>query len=320
MQLSFGHNCKDNKTLLTSITVDELYEKIINPTDTNLVGFTKNLRSVLKYSKERYRTMKTGLPFFSCSLFSPSIRTIKNFNSASGLVIDIDQNSPISPDQIAKFKSDQRIVLGYISPSNMGIKLIFSFDNEITDAPLYTEYYKRFSHSFASQYHLSGVIDQKNCDVSRISFICHDPEAWYHPDYIPLDVNTFDIEMSVTKMNEGTETPDDTGISPSAYKQILNLLDTKPKISKQPMPIVAEINDILPEIRNQLDGYNISVKETESIQYGAKLKIIKDKDQGEINIYTGKQGYKVVTSPRRGTHPELNEVAKHIIEGVLLKY
>ena len=197
MLLSFGHNCKDNKTPMTSIGIDELYEKIITPADINLVGFTKNLRSVLKYSKERYRTMKTGLPFFSCSLFSPAIRTIKNFNSANGLVIDIDQKSPISIEQIEQYKADQRILMGYISPSNMGIKLIFSFDNDITDAALYTEYYKRFSHSFASQYHLSGIIDQKNCDVSRISFICHDPEAWYNPDYIPLDVNTYEIEMSL---------------------------------------------------------------------------------------------------------------------------
>ncbi len=318
IQLSYGINCKNNKVPLEPAGVDHLYEMIANG-NKDLIDFTKNLRSVLRYSKERYRAMKTGLPFFSCSTFDPPHRSIKNFKSAHGLVVDIDSDQVISSDLIDKCKSDPRIVLGYISPSNMGLKLIFIFEEPLTDAETYTRVYKTFSHQFATDYHLADKIDQKNCDVSRISFLCFDPNAWYNADYISLDWQAIANETQHL-ISAPTQDLAQDNITASAYKQILELLDTKPKKIKSVIPIMPEINEVIPDIEIALLSYDINVKEVESIQYGAKLRIIKGKDLGELNIYSGRQGYKVVTSPRKGTHPELNEVAMHIIEGVLIKF
>ncbi|HAY71273.1 MAG TPA: hypothetical protein DCX89_05230 [Saprospirales bacterium] len=318
MELTYGSNCKDNKTLLQSISLEELYEKLVSGEDHSLVSLTKNLRSVLKYSTERYRALKTTLPFFSCSVFEPALRSLQYFREAHGLVIDIDQHSPIEPALIEKFKLDPRIALGYISPSNMGIKLVFQFDKPVSDPEIYTGLYKRFSYSFASQYQLSDTIDQRNCDVSRISFICHDPGAWIQNEAMTVEVDEWSRELISSAALE--EVSDHDGISSGAYRQILQLLETKPKVPKKIIPLMEEITVILPVLEEELAIYGIRLQPGEAIQYGAKLHVFKDQLQGELNIYWGKKGYNVVTSPRKGTDHELNEVARYIIQGVLFRY
>jgi len=315
---SYGKDCKKTNVPLTKINITDLYQ-MIKDSDADLRDFTKNLRSILKYSKERYRTMKTGLPFFSCSVFDPPIRGINNFKYASGLIIDIDGDLPISQDLISKLKADLRIVMGYVSPSNMGIKLLFLFDQPIQNAQQYTSVYKYFSHEFATTYHLDDKIDTKNCDVSRISFICHDANAWYNADSIVIDWQSM-AQSSLDTLLPAPSQEKQDNLSPSVYKQILLKLNTKPRIAKAESPLHKDIEEVLPEIKIELQGYQINIKEVEAIQYGAKIRIYRDNDQGEINVYTGRQGYKALSSPRKGTNPELNELAKHIIEGVLIRY
>lgn len=316
--LSYGKDCKKSNIPLSLLNLTDLFATI-KESDADIRDFTKNLRSVLRYSKERYRAMKTGLPFCSCSVFDPPFRGVHNFQYATGLIIDVDSDQPIDASLILRLKSDLRIIMGYISPSYMGIKLIFLFDQPITDATQYTAVYKKFSYEFAQTYHLADKIDTKNCDVSRISFLCHDPDAWYHEDAIPIDWQSM-ISVSTEVAIPVATVDEQNGLTPSVYKQILDKLDTKPRIAKAVAPLHKDIEDVLPDIKTELEGYQIYIKEVEAIQYGAKLRIYRDKDEGELNIYTGRQGYKALSSPRKGTHAELNEVAKHIIEGVLVRH
>lgn len=316
MTLSYGINCRDNKTLLSTIDMSELFELIVSGSDHKLVSVTRNLRSVLRYSRERYRAMKTSLPFFSCSLFEPALRSVSNFSEASGLVIDIDQNTTVDKDMIARFKLDPRILMGYISPSNMGIKLVFCFDRPVTNSEVYTQMYKRFSYSFATQYQLSDTIDRRNSDVSRISFICHDPDAWLNGDPMPIVTD----EWVEGAMDEELPDSADEGLSSSAYRQILKLLETKPKVTRKTVPMMEEIEDILPVLAEELEVYEIVIRSSEAIQFGVKLRLMRGNDAGEVNLYLGRRGYRVVASPRKGTDAELNDVARHIIEGILLKY
>ena len=314
----FGTNCKDNQTELKTIETEQLYEMISSSTK-ELVDSTKQLRSVLRYSKERYRSMKTSLPFFSCSHFDPPFRSYKNFKCAYGMIIDIDDDKPIEPLLIHRFRADPRIIMGYISPSNMGMKLIFQFDFPVFDANHYVNVYKTFIMQFSYEYHITDKIDKRNSDVGRISFICHDPNAWLNTDFIAIDWKALIQQSSDIETND-TPSQDQDPISPTVYKQILTLLDTKPKTPKIIAPVMEEIQIIMPDIRQALMSYDIEIKDTSSIQYGAKIRIYKDVHIGEINLYKGKQGYKVVTSPRKGTHFELNEAAMHIIQQALVKY
>lgn len=315
--VSYGLNCRDKNTPLMVRALPDIYEMIISPDNKELSEYTKNLRSVLRYSKERYRSMKTQLPFFSCSLFDPAHRTVHHFKEAYGLVIDLDFHHKVSEDMVYRFKKDPRIVVGYISPSQMGLKLIFYFDQPVKNPSLYTLIYKKFSVSFGQQYHIADSIDPKNSDVSRISFLCHDAHAWLQPDAMPIETENY-VQEYVT--GEVMDQPEEGGLTPTAYRHILSLLDTKPRPVKQEIPLVREISDIMPEIQEALESYGIQLKNTESIQYGAKIRVIREKDQGELNIYYGRHGYKVVTSPRKGTHHELNEVTRQIVEGVVIRY
>jgi hypothetical protein len=316
--LTYGKDCKKSNEPLELKGLQEIFA-MIKESSNDLRDFTKSLRSIIKYSKDRYRAMKTGLPFFSCSVFDPPNRGIKNFQYAVGLIIDIDSDCPLDEVLIQKLKSDIRIFMGYISPSQMGIKLLFLFDQPIKDAHLYTAVYKQFSYEFANMYHLADKIDTKNCDVSRISFLCHDPNAWFFHDAIPIDSQG--LLLPALEPDDHIENRDlDADLSPEVYKTILQKLDTKPRTPKATIPLHQDIEDVLPDIKLKLEEYQIYIKEVEPIQYGAKIRVYKDKEQGELNIYTGKQGYKVLASPRKGSHAELNEVARYIVEGVLIRF
>ncbi len=316
--LSYGNNCKDSSAELQIKDLISLYEKIIAPDDDTLVNATKNLRSILKYSLERYRHMKTTLPFFSCSHFDPPQRGIQNFLKAEGLILDFDMKKIVQQDWIQRLKSDERIALGYISPSNMGIKLVFILDEPITNPQTYRELYLKFSIDFSNQYKLADCLDQKNCDVSRISFLCHDPQAWYNPDTIPITVQNW-VAPDISDITLQPESSKNNDISDEAYRKILYLLETRPKITKTVRPLIPEISEILQSVADELMIYDIHIQNSESIQYGAKIKLSRDQLQGELNVYYGKEGYKVVSSPRKGTDHELNEVARFIVQSLLDK-
>lgn len=321
VRLSFGINCKDSSAPLVSVTPMELFTKVVDGTEHDLISSTKNLRSVLKYSRERYRIMKTGLPFFSCSEFSPAVRGIQNFVQAFGLVIDIDLMQEITTEFITRLKEDPRVAMGYISPSKCGVKLLFIFDQPVSDAGSYIRFYKNFTHSFSSRYHIADAIDKKNCDVSRISFICHDPDAWYNKNYEPLDTSEIKDEILLAPViNLDDSALSGAEISAASYRRILSLLDTRPKIPKVQVPIEEEITKILPGIEQEFESYGIQIKSSESIQYGAKLKLLQGRKTGEVNIYHGKRGFSVVSSPRKGTDQVLNEAARHILEGFLTRF
>lgn len=319
LKLSFGKDCKNNKEPLQTVTAGTVLE-MIRSGDQELRELTKNLRSVLRYSKERYRTMKTMLPFFSCSVFDPPYRGVRNFKGAHGLILDIDYSDELPKELLEKLRRDPRIAMGYVSPSNAGVKLLFIFDEPIHSPDAYTSLYRNFSLDFAAQYHIQDHMDMKNCDVSRISFLCHDPEAWISDEAIPLDTRALARQVDTAPSDESRADKKTTEIPASTYRQILLKLNTRPRPTAAPKPLHPDITEVLPAITEELSGYGMTIKETESIQYGAKIKIYKDHDQGELNIYHGRQGYKVVTSPRKGTHPELNELARHIVEGVLARY
>lgn len=318
INFSFGLNCKDNKTPLEVIGLKELFDKIVSAEEIALVNTTKNLRSVLKYSQERYRVMKTSLPFFSCSVFNPPFRSIHQFEAANGLIIDLDFHQPVDSDLLTKLKLDERVALGYISPSRMGLKLVFGFHQPVNKPENYTNFYKKFSYDFSNHYKLADVLDQKNCDVSRISFICHDPDAWMNDDFIPLDPDEMADQISIFEIPDEKENPPD--ISPVAYRQILAKLGSRPRPPKTVIPVMEEITEVMPMIEEDLLKYGISVKSCESIQHGAKLRLYRGQTEAELNLYWGKHGYKVVSSPRKGTDHELNEVSRHIVQGVLVRY
>ncbi len=321
LMVSFGTNCKEAGHQLQTISMQTLYQYIKNG-DQGLIKQTKTLRTVRRYSPDRYRTMKTTLPFFSCSLFDPPQRKKENFVHAMGCILDIDWKTEPDWDGYTLVRNDPRIALSYISPSRAGAKLVFLFDEVITDANKYSMLYKRFIHRFAYDYRITDVVDFRNSDVSRISFICHDSDAAYNPQALKIFTGEFLEEPSLTPSMSDTNTTSppvrqQQDIPPDVYQSILAKLGTRSKAPRNTVPVRGVFRHVLPLIRETLASYDIDIIEATGIQYGIKLRIKLGNDVGEVNIYHGHRGFSVVSSPKKGTKYELNEVARHIILSVL---
>ena len=316
VMVSFGVNCKNNNEELKKVLLSEIVEYIKN-SPAGMVEMSRVLRSVLRYSKDRYRTMKTNLPFFSMSLFDPPYRGKNNFMCANGLILDIDLDTAVPAELIGKLKSDPRIAVGYVSPSRQGIKLIFVFDEPLKNSNTYAYVYKRFSATIALEYHLMDKLDQQNCDVSRISFLCNDPEAWYQKDYLPLIWKDYAEEEARQDTENNSDEKAANNLPDHTYKMIMERLGSKPKQIKAAIPINEHINRYLEQINKELQSYMITIKKAEPLPYGIKLHLESKKDEGEVNIYHGKKGFSVVVSARKNTNVHLSKAAQAIIEAVL---
>jgi hypothetical protein len=311
---SFGNNIKDATEIPLLIDMDTLVEKI--KTDAEVERKTETVRKIYKISKEHYRNIKTTLPYFSCSSFGGKTRKFDHFEMAFGWVIDLDGQNLEDLALFKKCLSDPRVALAYESPSSFGIKLVFLFQEPMTDETYYTQAYKSFANQFALLYHLFSYIDQKNCDVSRVSFICHDSSCIYNKDYIAI--NPDDYKNELTKVL--TKVEKDENLPTEVYSKIMYRLGTRPKPSQKQWYVSEELNNIVQPVREVLLKEQIEVKEVESIAYGIKVLLQHQNNKGEIIIYYGKRGYKVVTSPKQGTLPQLNDLARQIIETYLDNY
>ena len=113
--LSYHHDVRNTSQAMSTINFLDLVEKIKSG-ENNLDHQIKLLRKVQSYSKERYRTMKTQLPYFSMSIFADGKRHYDHFISANGLIIDIDAETHLDPSLLQKIKSDERIKRLFTSP------------------------------------------------------------------------------------------------------------------------------------------------------------------------------------------------------------
>jgi hypothetical protein len=312
---SFGPNVKDNKTPLIEVSSED----VVNMVKTGAEGIaetTTTLRKIVKYSKEHYRNMKTQLPFVACSTFDNGIRKYENFKHATGWVIDIDSEQILPLDIKEKLYGDSRVYIGFVSPNGMGLKLFFRFEQPYVDKVNYGSAYKTFTQEFAIKYGIMDKIDLKNCDVSRVCFLCHDKECYYNEDAIAIDPSQyisslFSSEIMSIEHQANEKQP---SLSDEEYRNVLARLGSKPRpIQSRPF-VPNEVIKVIEPLKIILEENAIEIIKSEEIQFGMKLYVRCNKDCGEVIVYHGKQGYKVVTSPKKGNHHALNEIVKQIIE------
>ena len=66
----------------------------------------------------------------------------------------------------------------FVSPSGHGLKCVISID--VVKLP-HKMWFETVALFLKQRYHLE--LDRSGKDVSRACFLCHDPEAWIHPNY-----------------------------------------------------------------------------------------------------------------------------------------
>lgn len=335
--LSYGNTIISTTEQLRKVSVEELYHKIAQPSS-GLTATISQLRALQALDIEKYKYNKRLLPYFTCGNFTPPVRKIVNFHFAGYFVLDIDHIGQKNIN-IAELKNeltkDERIMLMFVSPGNDGLKIVFRLQERCFDAAKFSLFYKVFATRFSQQYHLEQVIDNRTSDVSRACFISADPEAWYKPDAVPVNMESvidFENQLTVSiierdlKEKEKTETRiepiDDTNVKNEISNDILAEIRQKlnPRLAekkKKDIYVPEQLNAVVPAIEARANELEILLLEVVPIQYGKKMKFGVKHFWAEINVFHGKRGFSVVKTPKSGSNAQLTEIAYDLVTDVI---
>ena len=330
--LHIGNQITGVADMLHPISLDELFQRIVNPS-TQVQQHIQQLRIVRTMDVKRYAILKRDLPYFVCATFNPAIRKTENFAHISHFVVDIDHITDKGLDigQLRKtLYADSRVVMGFLSPSQDGIKLIFQLSERCYDAGQFSLFYKDFVKQFATQYQIEQVIDACTSDVTRACFLSYDPDAHHNPFAEEVNLQTFidsksplelfDLkrqqerqeQIQIVPISSAEQTPvepDSTALT--KIKEVLGLYRAKKEQCKVFVP--EQLNAIIDELRQFLSSLELQITEITDISYGKKIRVTMGIKQAECNLFFGKRGFSVVKSPRKGTNPELNDMLQELI-------
>lgn len=339
---SFGTDIRSASAPLESLSIEQLYNKILTPDDA-LKNQTNRLRTIKSIDKKRYSELKRNLPFVVCAHFKPAFRRTENFCNTDSFIVDIDHiaekgyNINTLRQQI---QADQRVMLCYISPSGDGLKLFFRLSKPCHDHGIYSLFYKNFVQRFASDNNLSQVVDTVTCDVCRACFICYDENAYLNPlaecvvmeNYVDT-ANTFLMEeqlriekeqqkreKEIKKQAEPPRPHDPESDDIQRIKEILKLNTSKhPQKEKAPAYVPEILEEIIPNLTIHANNLGVEITEVININYGKKIRFKLGLHIGELNIFYGKRGFSVVQSPKSGTTPDFNQMCADIVKDFFLQ-
>ena len=329
-----GKSVTDREDTLKKITIDYVYHAIKNP-NPEVAAKIRMLRQLKNIDKEQYARQKRKLPYIVCAHFNPPYRKKDNFARVKYFILDIDHvtEKHLTVNELkSKLQNDSRIVLGFASPGEDGLKLLFQLSDYCYDPMQYAVFYKQFASAFSDQYGLDQVLDTKTHDVSRACFVSSDPQAWYNPqadmikfaNYIDLSDTLFISEQFKEIKSDQKETaaqlpdPVKQGMTDDIYAAIRQKLNPGkfPKKEKN-IFVPEEIHQITESIQQKFQEYEIKVTEIRNIHYGKKFSLQFQLQKAEINLFYGKNGFRIVESPKNGTDPKLNHLAAQIAQEVL---
>lgn len=336
--MMYGTNLLSATDKLTAIELPAICRMLKTPSE-DLQRQLARLRSVKAIDLRQYARLKRLLPYFVCGNFTPPFRRIENFSSISHFILDIDKCSSKGIDLgmlRMKTQNDSRVCLGFLSPGEDGLKLMFRLKEPMYDAGLFSLFYKEFCRRFSDLYGLEQVIDQRTSDVSRACFLSADPDVFYRENPETVDINQyidpddtqalFDLKKEHDKKDsqpapapvpatvEAPEKEPDL----QALEHIRGILRQKPHKEKQRLTFVPEIlNEILPHLQKAIEETGLQITFITDIQYGKKIQVKLGLLSGEVNLFYGKRGFSIVQSPKRGMSEELNETLAELIKSTL---
>lgn len=327
-----GKNIQSSTDRLVKIDIDYLYHSIKNPKP-EIAAKIRQLRIIRELDKKSYTNSKRQLPYIVCGAFNPPYRKGENFSYIEHFIVDLDylMEKEINIQQLKeKLKSDNRIALMFISPSQDGLKLLFNLSKRCMDAGLYSIFYKKFVELFAIQYNLEQVVDKCTSDVSRACFISIDEDVYYNPqaelvemdDYIDEEdtLSLFEINHLINKQEKDIKEQSKESVLPKdpdadTLNQIKIMLGSKKMAERQNKLVYVPdiLNDIIDGIKLFIEEQGINVYEIKNIQYAKKIRCKLGSKRAEINLFYGKKGFSTIISPANGTSNELNEIVVDIV-------
>lgn len=337
--LLFGTNIQSAADELKKVQEEYLYNSLRNPKPT-IAATIQQLRIVYSMDAKAYAQLKRRLPYFVCGQFNPPFRRKENFAYTESFILDFDHLSSKQlsmktiRDNIVK---DEQVMMCFTSPSEDGLKVMFRLKERCYDAGLYSIFYKAFAATFAMRHNLTQVTDSKTSDVARACFISIDPNAYFNPNSIPVDIKAYldesnpdllfkikheqDEHDKVIKKSDDEQVPLPKDPDKDILTRIRQQLNPKAQlpIEQHPAYVPERLNEIIAELKLFIEETGLQVTEIINIQYAKKIRARLGQKEAEVNLFYGKRGFSVVISPRLGTNEDLNELLADLIKAFLQK-
>lgn len=294
----------------------------------------RQLRALRTLDPNRYRETKKHLPYFVCSAFHPPVRKKEHFASVSYLVIDLDHLDDHAVDGVAlreKLREDPRVLGYFASPGGDGLKVMYRLKEPCLDSARFSVFYKMFAAAFAREHQVAGCLDAQTHDVTRACFLSWDPDAWFHPDAIGLDMDELLPEKmdipdkghlkEVEKDWEAVKRPEErTGPDNDVLRKIREKLQPNMRRSSKPEYFVPEeVDKALEIVGARLPEFGLILKATEAIQYGRKLRVEAPGTLlwAEINLFYGRKGYSLFLTTKSGSNQDLGKLAVEALAQII---
>ena len=337
--LLFGTNIQSAADELKKVQEEYLYNSLRNPKPT-IAATIQQLRIVYSMDAKAYAQLKRRLPYFVCGQFNPPFRRKENFAYTESFILDFDH---LSSKQLSlktirdNIMKDEQVMMCFTSPSEDGLKVMFRLKERCYDAGLYSIFYKAFAATFAMRHNLTQVTDSKTSDVARACFISIDPNAYFNPNSIPVDIKAYldesnpdllfkikheqDEHDKVIKKSDDEQVPLPKDPDKDILTRIRQQLNPKAQlpIEQHPAYVPERLNEIIAELKLFIEETGLQVTEIINIQYAKKIRARLGQKEAEVNLFYGKRGFSVVISPRLGTNEELNELLADLIKAFLQK-
>jgi len=331
--LQLGKSITSANDPLRTISVEDLYKMITCPSP-ELSSKLHQLRILSTIDFKKYQEMKKMLPYITCGIFSPPYRRTQNFGSISQFIVDVDH---LSEKEInitllkEKFTRDDRVEMVFVSPGGDGLKVLFRLSEKCYDPAKYSMFYKLFIKQFSQQYQISQVVDKVTSDVARACFLSIDEQAYLNNNPAPVNMAAYinfeneseineanrlirELEKETAEKKQETEEKEKNELSPDLLEEIKRKLN--PNIRLKPekqLYVPEEIDKILPSITERTAEFGIQMKSAEPINFGKKFRFELDTKWAQLNVFYGKQGYKVVKTPVTGSDSELSDIVFRIL-------
>ncbi|BDD02067.1 CRISPR-associated primase-polymerase type B [Persicobacter psychrovividus] len=318
--ISFGTNIR-SKEVMKNLTLQQLVNYL--QTDTSLRQQCNQLKEILHLDAEKYRNQKCFLPYFLGAEFQGNLRNTQNFICIQYFMLDLDHLSQAGLEVTLlkqKLAMVPELMLGYVSPSGDGLKLLFKLGQKITNSKYFSDFYTLFARHFFQTHRLENVGDMKTKDVSRVSFAAYDPDLYFNPNamtvnpekILPMEMwqaPTLEVDEQPTDETTVVEVDADTM---AKIRAKLNPNFKKPsKEKKYFVPEALEQAEI--GLAKRLQHFGIKLGEVRPINYGKKFLFELGIKFAELNVFYGKNGFSVVISPKRGHDAELSQIVEQLM-------
>lgn len=323
-----GKNITQFKDPLSKINFKQFRYSVLNPKN-HIASTIDQLRKIRTIDQERYRQLKTKLPYITTGIFNPPFRKRENFAWLKYFILDIDHLSEkgLSCSSIKSIISEDPLVLfAFNSPSQDGLKVFFKLEDKCYDPAKYSLVYKKFASDFMKKHNLEQVLDRTTHDVARACFISYDKDAYLNENAQMIrlrEVIDFNDQVGIKSIERELK---EEGIGHTEPKQIKNPLQSgtmdeikkmlNPKYRVKPkkqIHVPLELEEILENVVKKVNQYDIVVKEIKNIHYGKKFVFMLGSSWCELNVFYGKKGFTVVKSPKNGSDKDLLEVCHQLL-------